>query len=645
VDGRPVVLCGLGRVGWRVLDFLRAAGVPVTVVDKVVDPTDPRLAGLTVVKGDCREKTVLEAAGVPSARGVLIVTSDDLANVATALLVRRLNADGRVVVRMFNQNLIPRLGAAIKNTAALSVSALTAPLLALSALTGEGLGAFELDRDPQQIAEVPVPDGSELVGRRVGEVAGQFKLLVLAHTPAGGSPHLLQTVAGDSRLSVGDRLVVCGRPADLVSLVESGRGGMFPGVRWAGRVRRGLRLVRRTLAEIDLPVKLGTAALLVTLGGSTLVFHYGFQFGWADSLFQTVRVIATGADLSGDGRPDWAKVFLSGLKVAGAALLAGFTAIVTQYLVRAKLGGALEAGRIPDGGHVVVCGLGNVGFRCVEELVRLGVPVAAVDKVNDNPFAATVRRMGVPVIIGDVTVPEVLRQAKSETARAVIAATSSELANLEVALLVRELNPAQRVVVRLTDPDFAQAVREAANIRLAVSVPSLAAPALAAALYGDRVHTLVSVGGATLAVVELTVQPNDPCLYEVSLMAAMIDYRFLPVGVSGREPFAGTGIPADHRLTAGDRLTAVLALPDLERLLRREPAAAGWAVEVEVTPRLTTAGLIPLIRSARKCSQAEAEELLKRPAFTLATSLTRGAAEELVALINRERAVGRVVSG
>ena len=79
-------------------------------------------------------------------------------NVSTALLVRRLNPDCRVVVRMFNQNLIPRLGSAVRNTTALSVSALTAPLLALTALTGDALGAFKLDGGPQQIAEV--------VGRR-----------------------------------------------------------------------------------------------------------------------------------------------------------------------------------------------------------------------------------------------------------------------------------------------------------------------------------------------------------------------------------------------------------------------------------------------------------------------------------------------
>jgi Trk K+ transport system NAD-binding subunit len=640
---RPVVLCGLGRVGWRVFDFLRSAGVPVAVADLHASPDDPRLAGVRFVKGDCRQAKVLEQAGVADARGVVIATSDDLVNVSTALLVRRLNPDCRVVVRMFNQNLIPRFGSAVRNTTALSVSALTAPLLALSALTGDSLGAFKLDSGPHQIAEVVVAGGSELAGRRVTDLAGQYKLLVLAHAPADGEPRLLHNVSGDTPLSVGDRIVVCGRPDDLEPLLESGRGDLLPGVLWAGWLRRQWRTVRRTLRDVDLSVKLGTSALFLTLFVSTLVFRFGIGTDWADGLYQTVSVVATGSELRGENQPGWVKVFLSVLKVAGAALLAGFTAIFTNYLLRARLGGALEVRKIPDGGHLVVCGLGNIGFRCVEELVRMGRPVVAVERVNDNPFAATVRRMGVPVIIGDATVAEVLRQARADTARAVIAATSSELANLEIALLVRQEKPDQRVVVRLTDPDFAQAVRESANVRLAVSVPALAAPAFAAALYGDRVQTLVSVCGRTLAVVELAIQPDDPCLHETSLVAAMVDYRFLPVAVSGREPFAAQGIPRGYRLKDGDRLTVVIGLTDLERLLRRERTAGEWDVVVESHPMLTTGGLLPILRTARGCSQEEAEVILKQPGFTLATGLTRGAAEELLALVSRERAKARVV--
>jgi Trk K+ transport system NAD-binding subunit len=640
---RPVVLCGLGRVGWHILEFLREAGVPLAVVDTHVDPADPRLAGVRVVKGDCRTLANLEQAGVAAARGVIIVTSDDLVNVAAAMMARRVNPDCRIVVRMFNQGLITRLGGAIRNATALSVSALTAPLIALSALTGDSLGAFKLDSGQQQLAEVEVTDGSGLVGRRVTDLAGQFKLLVLAHLPTEGKPHLLHDVVGDAALAAGDRVVVCGRPDDLEALHESGRGHLLPGVRWASWLRRQWRTVLRTLLAVDLPVKVGGAALVLTLFVSTLLFRYGIGTDWAEGLYQTVTIMATGAELKGEGRDDWVKVFLSVLKIAGAVLVAACTAIFTNYLLRAKLGGALEARKIPDGGHIVVCGLGNVGYRCVEELVRLGRSVVAVDRVNDNPFAATARRMGVPVIIGDATVPEVLRQARTDTARALIAATSSELANLEVALLAREQNPTQRVVVRLSDPDFARAVRDAANVRHAVSIPALAAPAFAAALYGDRVHTLVSVAGRTLAVLELTVHPNDPCLHETSLVAAMIDYQFLPAAVAGQEPFAAQGIPKSYRLKTGDRLTVIIELPNLEQVLRRDPAAAEWDVVVESVPPTAAAALVPVVRTARGCTQAEAEALVREPGFTLASRKTRGAAEELLALVARERVVARLV--
>jgi hypothetical protein len=139
---------------------------------------------------------------------------------------------------------------------------------------------------------------------------------------------------------------------------------------------------------VDLAVKIATPTLFLTILASTLVFRYGLETDWGDGLYQTVTVVATGAELHGESRPQWAKVFLSVLRIAGAALVAAFTAILTQYLIRARLGGAFEVRRVPDGGHVVVCGLGNVGYRLVNELTAMGERVVAIDKVNDNPFIA-----------------------------------------------------------------------------------------------------------------------------------------------------------------------------------------------------------------------------------------------------------------
>jgi Trk K+ transport system NAD-binding subunit len=635
---RPVVLCGLGWVGWRVLDSLRAAGLPAVVIDAKTEPGDPRLSGTTAFKGDCRQVDLLERAGVKGARAVVIVTSDDLVNISTALLVRRMNPTARVVVRMFNQNLIARLGGAVKNTVALSVSALIAPVIALTAMTGDAIGAFRVDDGPRQVSELVAGEGSKLIGRRIATLARANDLIPLAHVPAAGAPKLLQNVNADAVLAQGDRLVLCGPPQALARLLQELRGDLLPGVKWAGAIRRWLRTARRTLLEVDLAVKIITPVLFVTILASTLIFRYALDADWGDGLYQTVNIVATGSELHGETRPEWVKVFLSVLKLAGAALVAGFTAILTNYLIRARLGGALEVRRVPDSGHVVVCGLGNIGYRIVEELTAMGERVVAIDKSGEGPFHDTVRHKGVPTFIGDATVPEILRQVRADSAKVVIAVTSSELANLEIALLVRETNPDQRVIVRLIDPQFAEAVRDAADIKHAISVPALAAPAFAAAVYGDRVQTLVTAAGHTLVVIDLYVNDDADHLHGKSLRALVLDYALLPISLSGHDVNALRG----YRLKVGDKLTVVAELHDFERLLRLQAPPAVHRVLVDAFPVTAKEILLPLVQTLRSCPQDEAAALLAAPPFTLREGLTSGEARELVEQLEREKVTVRI---
>jgi Trk K+ transport system NAD-binding subunit len=201
--------------------------------------------------------------------------------------------------------------------------------------------------------------------------------------------------------------------------------------------------------------------------------------------------------------------------------------------------------------------------------------VVVIELSRDGRFVTTARRQGVPVIIGDATVREVLRQAHSPTARAVVAVTNNDLVNLEVALLVRDLNPGQRVVVRLTDPSLADTLRENANVRFAMSIPALAAPAFVAALFGDRVLSVCLVAGRLLAVLSLRIGPQDAALVGATVRAVAVNYRLLPVALTsadGTHHDTHHDRPDDVLLGPGDQLTAIVALSDLERLLRRAAA-------------------------------------------------------------------------
>jgi Trk K+ transport system NAD-binding subunit len=579
VTEQPILLCGLGRIGWRVLEYLQAAGFTVVAVDTKCDPNNPRLGKARLIKGDCRNQDVLERAGVAVARGILIMTNDDLVNISTALMVRHLNAKVRVVMRLFHQDLIARLGKAVTDVHALSTATLTAPLFALSALTGQALGTLRVEgvKDGlRQVTEWAITSGSPAIGQEIAAAIRSCDVLVLAHLPAGGKDRFLREIDPQTRLAAGDRLILCGEPHLIAQLVEGDAN--LPHVRWAGWLRRMGRVAWRTLAEVDLAVKICTAVLVMVILISTLILDLTVakhRHHLAHAFFRTISLMATGADMHEDElAEDWQKVFASILRITGAALVAAFTAIVTNYLLRARLGGALEVRRIPDSGHIVVCGLGNIGFRIVEELVKSDERVVVIEQAKDSRFVSTARRLGVPVLIGDATVNQVLRQAHVVQSRAVIAATSDDLINLEVALMVRELDPTKRVVLHLSDPNLAQTLREAANIRLALSIPTLAAPAFVAALFGDRVQSVFMIDGRLLAAFDIAIPTYDPCLAGKPVGEVAADYGLLPVavldahGLLHKQPLAA-------RLDPGCRLIAISSLPDLEHLLRREPMAIG----------------------------------------------------------------------
>ncbi len=325
------------------------------------------------------------------------------------------------------------------------------------------------DGDTCQIAEFTVAANSPLLNRTLGDEARRYEAAVVAHMPAGGKPRFVHEVDDQALLAAGDRVVVCAPAASLAPLLTQEGNESFPELLWAGLVKRLARVIWRTVAMVDLPVKICTSVLATVILISMLIFHLGLtNEPLIDAFYRTISLIATGADMHGDKLEPgaWQKAFISGLRLSGAALIAAFTAIFTNYLIRANLGGALEARRIPDSGHIIVCGLGNIGYRVVEQLLAQGELVVAIERSRDNPFIATARRQKVAVMIGDATMREVLEQAHAASARAVLALTNNELVNLEIALMVRELAPKQRVVLRVVEANLAQTLRQTANIKL-----------------------------------------------------------------------------------------------------------------------------------------------------------------------------------
>src|SRR5262249_14218467 len=179
---------------------------------------------------------------------------------------------------------------------------------------------------------------SKLYGRTIAEALGDRPVLVLAHLPRQGTAKHLLEVDPQTRLVAGDRLVLCGEPRTLVPLLAESEGADAPHLMWASRLRRWGRIAQRTLAELDRAVVLCTLVFVTVVVTSTLVLHFGNEkLTLIDALLRTLSIMSVGGNLHEEDYPTaGTKLFVSVLRVTGVALMGLFTAIVTNYLLRAR---------------------------------------------------------------------------------------------------------------------------------------------------------------------------------------------------------------------------------------------------------------------------------------------------------------------
>ena len=159
--------------------------------------------------------------------------------------------------------------------------------------------------------------------------------------------------------------------------------------------------------------------------------------------------------------------------------------------------------------HIVIVGLGHLGFRTARALHNLGEDFVVIELDPEAALLTQVQSWDVPVIRGDANKYEVLRQAGVDRAHTVVIVTSDDTMNLQIAIHARAVSPSIRTIVRLFDDDFAREVRQAFGITAAYSASALAAPAFAAAAADLDVGAPVQVHGRVLSMSHFTVNATS----------------------------------------------------------------------------------------------------------------------------------------
>lgn len=211
-----VVVCGAGRVGYRVASQLLDLGRELVVIEKREDSPfvrTLRARDVPVLIDDVKNPHALEHTHIRHAAAIVCATDDDLANLNTALDARRHNPEIRVVMRLFDDDLGAKVREAFR-AEVLSSSALAAPAMALAALDPRVLHSFHVGGKLMVVSEFRV--GAALGGVTVGAVRERFGAVSLCLRASTTSEQLLPRI--DHTLSAGETVTLQAAYDDYLKL-------------------------------------------------------------------------------------------------------------------------------------------------------------------------------------------------------------------------------------------------------------------------------------------------------------------------------------------------------------------------------------------------------------------------------------------
>lgn len=288
---------------------------------------------------------------------------------------------------------------------------------------------------------------------------------------------------------------------------------------------------------------------------------------WLESLYSSLMLIFLNPTLEFP-ESGWTRLIFFWTPIAGAFV---FTVAVIQFgtalfvkAYREEEWQTVIASTYKD--HVIVIGLGRIGYRTVNELLDIHEDVVAIlgDASADSLLVKRLKARGVPVLSEDPRHHEGLNDAQIAGAKALILCTDDDLMNIEIALAARSLNPQLRIVARLFNDDLA---REVAQLRIdaIISSSALAAPALVSAASTKAIMHTIPVGNQLMHFAQINVHPRGR-LAGKSVSELEETFRLSIVLRKSENGQMDQHPPGNIQIHSGDMLILLAPLENLSRL-------------------------------------------------------------------------------
>ncbi len=183
--------------------------------------------------------------------------------------------------------------------------------------------------------------------------------------------------------------------------------------------------------------------LIIWLGGALIFYTFYHpndrQISFMEALYDTFTLIFFGTSPEFPKSPWYLQLLffiipIFGLSVVVDGVIRFGTALFNKNINAQEWQIAMAS---TYNNHVIICGLGKVGYRTALELLKFGREIVAIDNDPQGRFIDKIQALGIPVIIANARRSENLLKAGAEHADVVIACTNDELTNMDIALDAR----------------------------------------------------------------------------------------------------------------------------------------------------------------------------------------------------------------
>ena len=557
-----IIVCGLGRTGYKIFRLLREHGALVVGIHR--KPVAGETAA-NVIVGELQAVATLQAAGITEAHTLVIATSDDALNLSIMMQARVLNPQIRIINRFYNTNLGERLDQTLSNHLSLSVVGLAAPVFTFAALGNKAIGQIKLLEQTWPIQEEYIHENHAWKGRKISGLWEDPTRMLIYYVPAQGKMNVVSAVLLDQQLKVGDRLIIGTQPR-----IRPQRKSFIR------KLIKAFANIREFQKHAQSVVGMAIALLVIILLSTFTYVASKHNLSFVDALYFAVGMItgAGGNDKVVENAPDSIKLFTVVIMLIGAVVIGLWYATLTDFILGSRLKQFLDAARIPQHNHYIVCGLSGIGIRIVQQLHLSGHEVVVIETDANNRYVTTARGMSIPVILADASFRATLQSSNIKTATAVLAVTSNDATNLEIALKAKALAPNIPVIVNYADPDFAGIAQQVFDFEAVLSPAELAAPAFAAAALGGRIIGNGIIADNLWVAFATTITPIHPfCDEWVKDVANLADFVPLYVEIN-HETVQGWDL-LETILAPGDVLYLTMPANRLNQLWREEGKGIG----------------------------------------------------------------------